>query len=86
MSKENLKDPLVSWLSAPLSFNSHNSGNFHLNEKNEISKLGSPLSNTRNISEIKQKAFFLLLMKDMTYFSTPGTLNAIISSDFTEGN
>ena len=47
MRKENLKDPLVSWLSALLSLNSHNSGNFHLNEKNEISKLGSPLSNTK---------------------------------------
>ena len=68
MRKENLKDPLVSWLSALLSFNSHNSGNFHLNEKNEISKLGSPLSNTRNISEIKQRAFVLLLIKHMTFF------------------
>ena len=65
MRKENLKDPLVSWLSALLSFNS---GNFHLNEKNEISKSGSPLSNTRNISEIKQRAFVLLLIKHMTFF------------------
>ena len=79
MRKENLKDPLVSWLSALLSFNSHNSGNFHLNEKNEISKLGSPLSNTTNISEIKQRAFVLLLIKHMTFFGTPGILNAIIS-------
>ena len=68
MRKENLKDPLVSWLSALLSFNSHNSGNFHLNEKNEISKLGSPLSNTRNICKIKQRAFVLLLIKHMTFF------------------
>ena len=29
-------DPLASWLSAILSFNSHNSGNFHPNEKNKI--------------------------------------------------
>ena len=79
MRKENLKDPLVSWLSALLSFNSHNSGNFHLNEKNEISKLGSPLSNTTNISEIKQRAFALLLIKHMTFFGTSGILNAIIS-------
>ena len=81
MRKENSKDSLVSWLSALLSFNSHNSGNFHRNEKNEISKsnLGSPLSNTRNISEIKQKAFVLLLIKHTTFFGTPGILNAIIS-------
>ena len=34
----------------------HNSVNFHPNEKNEISKskLGSPLFDTKNISEIKQ--------------------------------
>ena len=68
MRKENLKGHLVSWLSALLSFNSHNSGNFHLNEKNEISKLGSPLSNTRNICKIKQRAFVLLLIKHMTFF------------------
>ena len=74
-----LKDPLVSWLCALLSFNSHNSDNFHLNEKNEISKLGSPLSNTKNISEMKQKAFVLLLIEHMTFFGIPGILNAIIS-------
>ena len=39
MHKEvELKDHLVSRLSAFLFFNSHNSGNFHLNEKNKISK------------------------------------------------
>ena len=79
MRKENLKDALVSWLSALLSFDSNNSGNFHLNEKNEISKLESPLSNTRNISEIKQRAFVLLLIKNMTFHGTPSILNAIIS-------
>ena len=67
--EKNSKDPLVSWLTALLSFNSHNSGNFHPNDKNEISesKSGSPLSNTRNISEIKQKAFVLLLIKRVTF-------------------
>ena len=69
------KGPSGSWLSALLSFNAHNSGNFHPNDKNEISKSmsGSPLSNTRNISEIKQKAFVLLLIK------THYILNTIIS-------
>ena len=49
-----------SWLTALLSSNSHNSGNFHPNDKNKIpkSKLGSPLSSTKNISEIKQRLLF----------------------------
>ena len=44
--KVKFKGPLVSWLNALLSFNSHNSGNFHSIEKNKISKskLGSLLS------------------------------------------
>ena len=32
------------------------------------SKLGSPLSNTKYILEIKQKAFVLLLIKRRTFF------------------
>ena len=71
MHKEvKFKDSLVSWLSARFSFNSHNSGNFHLNEINKISKskLRSPLSNTKIISEIEQKTFVLLLIKRRTFF------------------
>ena len=58
----NSKDHLVSWSSACLSFNSPNSATFHPNEKNKIpkSKSGPLLSNTENISEIKQKDFVLL--------------------------
>ena len=68
------KGPLVSWLSAFLSFNSHNSGNSHSIEKNKISqsKLGACLSRTKRISEIKQKAFVLLLIKGRTFTGTPG--------------
>ena len=54
------KRPLVSWLSALLSFNSYNSGNFHPNNKNKMSKSKLPpsrLPKTKNISEIKQKGF-----------------------------
>ena len=47
-------------------------GNFHPNEKN-ISKFGFLLSNAKNISEIEQKAFVLLLIKRRTFFWTPGT-------------
>ena len=58
-----------------LSFSFHNSGIFQSNEKNKISrsKFGSPLSNTKYISEIKQKAFVLLLIKRRTFFGTPCT-------------
>ena len=61
-----LEEVKLKRLSALLCFNSHNSGNFHPNEKNKISKsmLESPLSNTKeNISEIKQKTFVLFLIK-----------------------
>ena len=60
---------LVSWLSALLSFNSHNSGDFHLNEKNKISKskLRSPSSTTKNISEVEQRASVLFLIKRKTF-------------------
>ena len=62
MRTENLKDPLVSWLSALLSFNSHNSGNFHLNEKNEISKLGSPQNQTKGICSLVDQTHDLFLV------------------------
>ena len=77
----NSKDPLISWLSALLSSDSHNSANFHLNEKNKISKskLGSFLSDTHNILEIKQKAFVLLLIKCRTYFGTHDSCKSIFS-------
>ena len=71
MHKEvKFKELLVSCLRALLSFNSHNSDKFYLNEKNKIlsSKLGSPLSSTKNILQIKQKAFVLLLIKRRTFF------------------
>ena len=62
-----------SWLSVLLSCKSHNSGNFHPDEKNKISKskLGSPLSNTKDILEIKQKAFVLLLINHKTFLGHP---------------
>ena len=68
------KGPLVSWLSACLSFTSHNTSNFHPNEKNEIpkSKPESPLSSTRNISETELQKAFVLLIKLSTFFETPG--------------
>ena len=67
--KVKLKGPLVSRLSAFLSFNSHNSGNFYSIEKNMISKfkLGSCLSKPKIILEIKQKTFVLLLIKRRTF-------------------
>ena len=61
--KVKLKDPLVSWLSILLYFNYHNSGSFYPGEKDKIqeSKLRSLLFNRKIISEIKQKAFVLLI-------------------------
>ena len=60
---------MASWLNALLSFNSHSVRNFHPNQKNKMSKfkLGSLLCNANNISEIKQKAFVLLLIKCNTF-------------------
>ena len=67
------KDPLVSWLSAFLSFDSHNSGKFYSIEKNKISKSrsGFRLPKTKSISGIEQKAFVLLLIKRRTFSGHP---------------
>ena len=67
------KRPSGFMVECSFTFNSRNSGNFHPNEKNKISKskLGSPLSNTKDISEIKRKAFVLLLIKRRTFYGTP---------------
>ena len=69
-------NPLVSWLSALLSFNSHNSGNFHLNEKNKISKskLESLLSNTKLKHFINQTKDFCSIVDQMQdlFLGTPG--------------
>ena len=56
-------------------FNSHNSGNFHSIEKNDISKskLGSRLSKTKGISEIEQKALFCCCSNAGPFFGTPGS-------------
>ena len=56
-----------------MSFNSHNFVNFHPSEKNKIlkSKLGHPLSSTRNIPEIEQKAFVPLLIKRRKFLGHP---------------
>ena len=58
---------------ALLSFNFHNSGNFHPNEKNKISKskLWSHLIKTKNISEIKPKAFVLVLINAGPFLGHP---------------
>ena len=55
ITRLNSNDPLVSWLSAVLSFNSCKSDNFHFDDKNKIyrSKLRYHFSKTKNISEIK---------------------------------
>ena len=71
--KVKFRGPLISWLSALLSLNSHSSSNFHPNEKNKISKckLGSPSSNTKQILEVKQEAFVLLFIKRRTFSGRP---------------
>ena len=73
MQKE-VKFKGLSGLMIECSFVSRNSGNFYLNEENKIStpKLGSSLSNSVKISDIKQKEFVLLLMKRRTFSGTPG--------------
>ena len=50
---------MVSWLSALLPFTSksHNSGNFHSNEKNKISESKLKFHLFKKRLEIKQKAF-----------------------------
>ena len=49
--KVKFKGPSCFVVECILSFNSHNSENFHPNDKNEISKskLGSPLSITKTV-------------------------------------
>ena len=61
-----------------MSFNSHNSGNFHRIQKSKMSKpnLGSRLCKT----EIEQKALVLLLIKHRTFLGTPGMSNFLVLS------
>ena len=72
MRRQTSKDSLVSWLTAPLFYNSHNSGNFHSIEKNKIpkSKSGSRLSKSKSISD-RTKVFALLLIKRRTFLGHP---------------
>ena len=58
-----------------LSFNSHNSGNFHLIEENKISKskLGSCLLKTKSILEIEQMVFYYCSLNP-DLFGTPNMI------------
>ena len=72
-----------SGLSAFLFFNSHNFDNHYSNEKNKISKskLGCCLFKTKSISEIEQKAFFLLLIKRRTFVLGHPVVNINFAND-----
>ena len=59
------------WSMSSNILNSHKSGNYHLIEKNKILNSKSCLSRTKRISEFKQKAFVLLLIKRGTFVGTP---------------
>ena len=68
--------------SALLSFNSHNSGNFHPNEKSKISesKLGSPLFDIKKHFRNETKDFCSIVDQTQDiFFGTPSTLTSIKS-------